>query len=226
VHSVRQDNGSVEVLGEGPVLAHVGAARERFAREGRAAAAVVHEHGLLLHVDGARLANATAALGGDVRAFTIEAGVDVLTFGGTKAGAMYGEAVVFLDPALAGPAKFVRKQAGQLPSKMRYVAAQFEALLADGLWIELARGANTRADLLYRTTVDIAGVTIERAPAVNALFPILPADAINALQEWSFFWPWDPARNQVRWMTAWDTTEADIETFAAGVRAVMASTRA
>ena len=190
-----------------------------------AIAAVAHDHDMYVHLDGARIANATAALDGDVRAFTIEAGVDVMTFGGTKAGMMYGEAVVFLNPALAGPARFVRKQAGQLPSKMRYVAAQFEALLADGLWIDLARGANERADLLYRTTVDIAGVTIERAPAVNALFPILPAEATAALQEWSFFWPWDPSRNQVRWMTAWDTTEADVTAFADGVRSVVASTR-
>ena len=190
-----------------------------------AIAAVAHDHDMYVHLDGARIANATAALDGDVRAFTIEAGVDVMTFGGTKAGMMYGEAVVFLNPALAGPARFVRKQAGQLPSKMRYVAAQFEALLADGLWIDLARCANERADLLYRATVDIAGVTIERAPAVNALFPILPAKATAALQEWSFFWPWDPSRNQVRWMTAWDTTEADVTAFADGVRSVVASTR-
>lgn len=188
-----------------------------------AIAATAHAHGLLLHVDGARLANATAALGGDVRAFTAEAGVDVLTFGGTKAGAMYGEAVVFLDPALAGPAKFVRKQAGQLPSKMRYVAAQFEALLADDLWISLAARANEMADRLYRQTCEIAGVTIERAPAVNSLFPMLPNAAAETLREWCFFWPWDPAREQVRWMTAWDTTPDDVDRFADGVRKVMAA---
>ena len=189
-------------------------------------AATAHANGLLLHVDGARLANATAALGGDVRAFTVEAGVDVLTFGGTKAGAMYGEAVVFLDPALAGPAKFVRKQAGQLPSKMRYVAAQFEALLTDGLWIDLAAHANGMADRLYRSTVEIAGVTLERPPAVNSLFPMLPPAAAQTLREWCFFWPWDPARDQVRWMTAWDTTVEDVDRFVAGVRAVLAASAA
>jgi threonine aldolase len=186
-----------------------------------AIAATAHAHGLLLHLDGARIANATAALGGDVRAFTIEAGVDVLTFGGTKAGAMYGEAVVFLDPALAAPAKFVRKQAGQLPSKMRYVAAQFEALLADGLWIALGAHANEMADRLYRQTNEVPGVTHERPPAVNSLFPMLPAAAAQTLREWCFFWPWDPAREQVRWMTAWDTTADDVDRFAAGVRTVM-----
>jgi threonine aldolase len=188
-----------------------------------ALAAAAHAHGLLLHMDGARISNATAALGGDVRSFTVEAGVDVLTFGGTKAGMMYGEAVVFCNPALAAPARFVRKQSGQLVSKMRYVAAQFEALLEGGLWIDLAGHANSMADLLYRTTSDIAGVKHERAPVVNSVFPSLPADAAARLRDWCFFWPWDPAHDQYRWMTAWDTTPDDISRFAEGVRTVMST---
>ena len=186
-----------------------------------ALASVAHAHGLLLHVDGARLANAAAALGGDVRRFTIDAGVDVLTFGGTKNGMMYGEAVVFCDPSLAGPVRFVRKQAGQLISKMRYVGAQFDALLSDGLWLELAGHANAMAARLHRLTAEIPGVSIERAPAVNSVFPVLPPAAIAPLQDWCFFWPWDPAKHQVRWMTAWDTTMADVEAFARGARAVV-----
>ena len=185
-----------------------------------ALAATAHAHGLLLHMDGARLANA-AAVFGDVRAFTIDAGVDVLTFGGTKNGMMYGEAVVFCDPSLATPVRFVRKQAAQLISKMRFVGAQFDALLADDLWLDLARHANEMATLLHRLTADIGGIVLERAPAVNSVFPLLPPEAIGPLQEWCFFYPWDEARHQVRWMTAWDTSAADVATFAAGARAVV-----
>jgi threonine aldolase len=186
-----------------------------------ALAATAHAHGLLLHMDGARLANAAAALGGDVRPFTVDAGVDVLTFGGTKNGLMYGEAVVFRDPSLAAPAPFVRKQAGQLISKMRYVGAQFEALLADDLWLRLAGHANEMAAHLHRVVGGIGGVVVERPPAVNSVFPLLPPKAIAPLKDWCFFYPWDPARHQVRWMTAWDTTRGDVDAFAAGVRAVV-----
>lgn len=186
-----------------------------------ALADVAHAHGLLLHLDGARLANAAAALRLDLKAFTIDAGVDVLTFGGTKNGMMYGEAVVFRDAQLAAPVRFVRKQAGQLISKMRYVAAQFEALLTDDLWLRLARHANDRATQLHALARDVPGVTLGRAPAVNSVFPVLPRAAIEPLQQWCFFWPWDVARDEVRWMTAWDTTEADVATFVAGVRAIV-----
>ena len=186
-----------------------------------ALAATAHAHGMLVHMDGARLANAAAAFGGDVRSFTIAAGVDVLTFGGTKNGMMYGEAVVFCDPALAGPVRFVRKQAAQLPSKMRFVSAQFEALLADGLWLDLARHANEMAAHLHRLTADIGGIVLDSAPVVNSVFPYVPRAAIVPLQDWCFFYPWDVARHQVRWMTAWDTRRADVEAFAAGARAVV-----
>ena len=182
---------------------------------------VAHANGLYVHLDGARISNATAALG-DVRAFTSEADVDVMTFGGTKNGMMYGEAVVFLNTALAAPARFVRKQAGQLPSKMRFVAAQFLALLEDGRWLELAGHANAMAGRLYEATRTIDGVSYDLPPAVNAVFPVLPSGTLETLQKWCFFWPWEPERNQARWMTAWDTTEEDIDRFAAGVRAVLA----
>ena len=180
-----------------------------------------HSMGMVVHLDGARLANATAALGGTVaalRSFTVDAGVDVVSFGGTKAGAAGAEAVVYLNPSLARRAKYVRKQVNQLPSKMRFVAAQFNALLHDDLWIRLAEQSNQMAQLLYRSTVDIPGVSFDGPPAVNSLFPCLPAEAIEPLREWCFFWDWNVARNQVRWMTAWDTTEADVLRFAAGVR--------
>jgi len=180
-----------------------------------------HRMGMRVHLDGARLANATAALGGTVqalRSFTVDAGVDVVSFGGTKAGLAGGEAVVYLDPALATRAKYVRKQVNQLPSKMRFVAAQFNALLHDDLWIRLAEQSNSTASLLYERTRDIAGVSFDHAPSVNSVFPVLPAEAIAPLRDWCFFWDWDVSRHQVRWMTSWDTTTDDVERFADGVR--------
>lgn len=184
-----------------------------------------HSMGMLVHLDGARIANATAALGGTVaalRSFTVDAGVDVVSFGGTKAGLLGGEAVVYLNPALATRAMYVRKQVNQLPSKMRFVAAQFNALLHDDLWIRLATHSNAMATQLYERTRDIDGVQYDAPPAVNSVFPSLPRHVIEPLREWCFFWDWDVSRDQVRWMTAWDTTEADVEQFAAGVRHLLA----
>jgi threonine aldolase len=180
-----------------------------------------HRMGMFVHMDGARLANATAALGGSVaalRSFTVDAGIDVLTFGGTKAGLAAGEAVVFLNPTLAERAKYVRKQVTQLPSKMRFVAAQFNALLEGDLWIELAVHANSMSERLYQLTSPIGSIHYTGPPVVNSVFPTLPAEAIKPLQDWCFFWDWDLGRSQVRWMTAWDTTSTDIEMFADGLR--------
>jgi threonine aldolase len=185
-----------------------------------------HRMGMRVHMDGARLANAVASLGGGVatlRACTVEAGVDVLSFGGTKNGLLGGEAVVYVDPALAARARFVRKQVTQLPSKMRFVAAQFNALLDEDRWLTLASHANAMATRLHHATCDVPGVILGAPPAVNSVFPCLPSDAIDPLRSWCFFWDWDVHRHQVRWMTAWDTTEADVDRFAAGVRAVLAA---
>lgn len=184
-----------------------------------------HRMGMRVHLDGARIANATAALGGTaaaLRSFTVDAGVDVVSFGGTKNGLVYGEAVVYLDPALARSAAFVRKQVTQLPSKMRFVAAQLNALLDNDLWLRNARHANDMAQRLYEQVHTIPGVHLEGPPAVNSLYPILPADRIRPLQQWSYFYDWDVHRHQVRWMTAWDTTDDDVAAFAAGVRAALA----
>jgi threonine aldolase len=185
-----------------------------------------HGMGMLVHLDGARIANATAALGGTLdalRSFTVDAGVDVLSFGGTKAGLLGGEAVVYLTPELARRAVYVRKMVNQLPSKMRFVAAQFNALLHDDLWIRSAQHSNAMATRLYEATRAIPGVSIERAPEVNSLFATLPADAIASLQAWSFFWDWDLTRGLVRWMTSWDTTDTDVARFSDGVRHLLAS---
>jgi threonine aldolase len=180
-----------------------------------------HSAGMRVHMDGARIANAVAALGGTVdllRAFTIDAGVDVVTFGGTKNGLLGGEAVVYLTTDHARAARFVRKQVTQLPSKMRFVAAQFTALLQDDLWIALAAHSNAMTALLHSLTTDVPGVVHAGPPQVNSLFPHIPHASIAPLREWCFFWPWNVATDQVRWMTAWDTTEEDVAAFADGVR--------
>jgi threonine aldolase len=189
-----------------------------------ALAETAHAAGMKVHMDGARIANATAALGSSVaalRSFTVDAGVDVLTFGGTKNGLLGGEAVVYLDPALASRAHYVRKSITQLPSKMRFVAAQFNALLSDDLWLRNARHSNEMAALLHDAVTGVPAVDVAK-PQVNGLFPILPRDVAERLQAWSFFWGWDPDKSQYRWMTSWDTTTDDVERFAAGVAAAVA----
>ena len=186
-----------------------------------ALAEFAHARGLLLFLDGARLANAAASLGCSPREMTTEAGVDALTFGGTKNGLLYGEAVVFLRPELARRARFARKQAGQLASKMRFVSAQFDALLTDDLWLDNARHANAMATRLAAAVGGLPTVELLRVPQANSLFARLPRAAIAPLQEWSFFWVWDEERDIVRWMTSFATTEEDVARFAAGLRASM-----
>ncbi len=177
---------------------------------------VTHRHGMRFHLDGARIANACVALGigGSDLA---EVGIDVMTFGGTKNGAMYGEAVVYLDPTLAADSRFLRKQNAQLPSKMRFIAAQFSALLDEDLWLRNASHANAMAARLAAAVEDIEGVTITDKPAVNAVFATLSRPAIERLQEWSFFYDWDVARDQVRWMCSFDTTPDDVDRFVEGI---------
>ena len=184
-----------------------------------ALAEFAHAHGLLLFVDGARLANAAASLGCSLQEMTTEAGVDVLTFGGTKNGLLYGEAVAFLRPELARRARFARKQAGQLASKMRFVSAQFDALLTDDLWLANARHANDMAARLAVAARAVPGVELVRVPQANSILARIPQRAIKPLQEWSFFWVWDEENDVVRWMTSFATTEQDVARFAEGLRA-------
>ena len=138
--------------------------------------------------------------------------------GGERIGGLGAEAVVYLNPALAARAKHVRKMTTQLPSKMRFIAAQFNALLHDDLWLRLAANANRAAARLYAAVKDLPGVHLDLAPQMNSIYPVLPAEAIETLQQWSFFWNWDVARHQVRWMAAWDSTDEDVDRFVAGVR--------
>jgi threonine aldolase len=189
--------------------------------EVRSLADHAHEHGLLLHVDGARLANAAACLDAPLRALTTYAGVDILSFGGTKNGLLLGEAVVFPSAALADDFLYLRKQTLQLASKMRFIAAQFDALLRDDLWLRNADHANAMAARLANAVKELPGVRVTELVESNAVFAILPQAARERLLD---AWPgdlpfhlWNEETGEVRWMTAWDTTEEDVDRFAAAV---------
>ena len=175
-----------------------------------------HRHGLFVHVDGARIANATAALGGDLKATLRDAGVDVLSFGFTKNGGLGAEAVVFLDPHVAEGFPFIRKQGMQLASKMRFLAAQVDALLADGLWLKLAGHANTMARRLAAGVQGMRHVRLARQPEANAVFAHLQDEHIKRIQERHTFYVWKggtDGTSEVRWMCSWDTTEAEVDDF-------------
>ena len=185
---------------------------------------VAHAMNMLVHMDGARICNATAALGATrqaLRSFTIDAGVDVLTFGGTKTGAMFGEAVIFFKTDLAKRSLYVRKQSTQLYSKMRFISSQYSALLRNDLFIELGVASNSAAMSLFEQVQNIEMLQLSTPPAVNSIYPVLLPAISKALQEWSFFWDWDAATHQVRWMTAWDVDSADIAAFVAGLRSLL-----
>lgn len=188
-----------------------------------ALAATAHSLDMFLHLDGARIANAVASIDEDVRATTVDAGVDVMTFGGTKNGMLGGEAVVFVRPSLAVDYRFVRKQAMQLASKMRFVAAQFLALLTDELWLRNAAHSNAMARRLYDGVRQVPGVSVTQEVQANAVFALLPRPAIEPLQSEHFFYVWDEARSEVRWMCSWDTTSDDVDTFIAAVKRVVSS---
>ena len=182
-------------------------------KEVKAIADYVHSIGLYLHMDGARIANAAASLNCSLADVSIKAGVDVLSFGGTKNGLMFGEAIVFANAQLAENVKYIRKQSMQLHSKMRYVAAQFIALLKGDLWLENARHANKMAQALAKGIEDIKEVQLTQKVESNGLFAIVPRKIIKPLQDEFFFYMWDESRCEVRWMTSFDTTENDIAEF-------------
>jgi len=183
----------------------------------REIAEVAHRNDLLLHVDGARLANAAAALGTTLRAITTDVGVDLLSFGGTKNGLMGAEAVVFLVPDLDHAFAFLRKQTLQLASKMRFLSAQLDALLTDDLWLRNAAHANAMAVRLVDRVQRIPGVVITRPAQANSVFARVPPDAVRELQRQYDFYVWDEAADEVRWMCSWDTTEDDVDEFTAAL---------
>jgi threonine aldolase len=179
----------------------------------QALAGFAHEHNMFLHVDGARLANAAASLGQTLRQATRDQGVDVLSFGGTKNGIMGGEAVVFFNRALSADFLYLRKQGMQLASKMRFVAAQFEALLTDDLWRRSADRANGMARVLEAEVRKIPQVRVVWKVEANGVFAQIPRHAIAKIKERYFFYPWIEEECIVRWMCSFDTTEEDVRNF-------------
>lgn len=184
-------------------------------------AQLAHQHGMFLHMDGARIANAAVSLGLNFREFTVGAGVDILSFGGTKNGMMLGEAVLIFNPELSRFSKYYRKQAAQLYSKMRFVGAQFVPYLRDQIWKTNAEHSNKMAKLLESEIRKIDGIEITQKVEANGVFAIVPKELIPGLQKEYFFYTWDEPRGEVRWMASFDTTEEDILTFSTLLRKFM-----
>jgi threonine aldolase len=184
-----------------------------------------HSLGMAVYLDGARISNAAATLGVPLAAFTTDAGVDVLTFGGTKNGLMFGECVVVLDPDRVRAMKYLRKMSMQLASKMRFISVQFEALLTGDLWLRGARHANAMAARLADAVRGIDGVTVLRPVEANQVFAVLPREVTARLQKRFRFYVWNESTGEVRWMCSFDTTQEDVDAFAAAVAEEMAAAR-
>lgn len=178
----------------------------------------IHELGLLFHVDGARLANASAALRMPLMEITADVGVDLLSFGLTKNGAMAAEAVVVFDPKLAAPLKYIRKQTTQLPSKMRYLAAQVVAMGEGDLWLRNARHANAMAQRLATGIATIPEIQVTQSVDANAVFAMLPEGMTERLQRDFHFYVWNETTGEVRLMTSWATAESDVDEFVEAMR--------
>lgn len=170
---------------------------------------------LYFHMDGARFINAAAALGTNYRSITKSAGVDILSFGGTKAGMMFGEAVVVFNKELSKHLNYKHKQSMQLASKNRFIAAQFEALLSNDIGLQYAQHANKMAQLLYNSIKDINGVTVTKPVQANGVFAIHPESWNEKMWTKYPYYVWDEHTNEVRLMCSWDTTEEEVSSFAA-----------
>jgi threonine aldolase len=175
---------------------------------------VARKYNLFLHMDGSRISNAAVSLDKDFASFTRDAGVDVLSFGGTKNGLMFGEAIIFFKPEVARHFKYIRKQGMQLHSKMRFIGAQFEALLTNDLWKRNAAHANAMAKLLAAELKKIPAVQITQSVDANGVFALLPPAWIPELQKESFFYVWNDKTMEIRLMCSFDTREEDIKKFA------------
>jgi len=175
--------------------------------------AIAKLHGLGVHVDGARLGCAVAALGIGVHEMLVASGVDVVSFGGTKQGMLCGEAVVFLTPGLGEDFPYWQKHNMQLASKMRFISAQFEALLENDLWIENGRRANAMAAHLHHSVRNLPFVKVAFPVQANSVFVRIPLTWLEPLQRETFFWPWDEREGLVRWMCAWDSAPEDVDRF-------------
>lgn len=177
--------------------------------EVKAIADLLHSYDMYLHMDGARLANACERLGCSMRQLTVEAGVDILSFGGTKNGMMMGEAVISFRPEISENLQYYRKQSAQLASKLRYLSAQFIPYL-DGLWLENARKANAAATRLAEALKRYPEIRFTQKIESNQLFFTIPAEPLKKLQEKYFFYMWNEAINEARLVTSWDTSDEDI----------------
>ncbi len=180
-----------------------------------------HKNNMLLHVDGARISNAAVYLKKQFREFTRDAGVDIVSFGGTKNGMMYGEAIIFFNKKFSEDFKYLRKQGMQLASKMRYISAQFERYLTNDLCLELAMHSNQMARILEKEIRQIPGIEITQPVQSNMVFAIIPKEITEDLQSEYFFYVRNEMKNEVRWMCAWDTTEDDIMGFSSTLKKLM-----
>ncbi|MBE3084808.1 MAG: low specificity L-threonine aldolase [Bacteroidetes bacterium] len=172
-----------------------------------------HDRGMLLHMDGARIANAAVSLDLPFQTFTTDAGVDVLSFGGTKNGMMFGEAICFLKPGLSSDFKYIRKQGMQLASKMRFISAQYIAYFRNDLWKNCASHSNAMAKILAEKLDQFSEIKITQEVQSNGVFVIMPSDVAEKVRNHYFFYPWNEKTSEYRLMASWDTTEADIEDF-------------
>jgi len=168
---------------------------------------------LFVHIDGARLANAAVTLQKTFKEFTTDLGVDIVSFGGTKNGLLMGEAVIFLNPQLAKDVKFYRKQLAQLPSKTRFISAQFLEYFRDDLWQTIAQHSCKMAERLYEGVRSLDGVTVTQRREANAVFAKIPQAWVKPLRESYFFYVWDEHTFECRWMTSWDTQATDVDGF-------------
>lgn len=187
----------------------------------KALSAVAKENNMYFHMDGSRISNAAVTLGKSFREITRDAGVDVLSFGGTKNGLMFGEAIVFFKPELANNFMYVRKQGMQLASKMRFISAQFEALLTNELWKKNASHTNALAKLLGTELSKIPGIKLTQKIEANGVFAIFPAHIIEPLQKEYPFYTWVEKINEVRLMCSWDSTEQEVSNFVQKVRSLV-----
>jgi threonine aldolase len=172
-----------------------------------------HSNGMLLHMDGARIANAAVSLNLPFKAFTTDAGVDILSFGGTKNGMMSGEAICFLQIGLSGDFKYIRKQGMQLASKMRFISAQFIAYFKNDLWKVCASHSNSMSSMLAEKLGRFEQIKVTQDVQSNGVFVIIPKEIAEKLQKHYFFYPWNEKISEYRLMASWDTTEEDIEGF-------------
>ena len=190
--------------------------------EVKAISSVAKKYNLFLHMDGSRISNAAASLKKDFASFTRDAGVDVLSFGGTKNGMMFGEAIVFFRKEAAHYFKYMRKQGMQLHSKMRFISAQFDALLSNDLWRKNAEHANSMAGYMEKQLKTVPGVEIKQSVDANGIFAIFPGNIIPELQKQNYFYVWNERTSEVRLMCAFDTTKEEIDGFVERLRQLTA----